>query len=52
MKKKYQKPQITNKKVKLSFFLTKISYIDQFNIIGNIYASSGGGSDSGTGTTS
>lgn len=37
---KYQKPKITKKRIKLSFFLTNISWIDQFNLVGKVYAQS------------
>ena len=43
---KYQKPIIKTKKIKISFFMSKVSVLDQFNIIGDVYAQSGGGSPS------
>lgn len=51
-KKRYIPPKIKVKKVKLSFFMQNVSWLDQFNIIGNVYAQSGcsgGGGDGGYG---
>lgn len=55
-KAKYIKPKIKSKKIKISFFLSSASWIDQFNFIGQVYAQSGGngtsyslGSDNGNG---
>ena len=46
---KYQKPTIISKKIKISFFMSKMTILDQFNIIGDIYAQSGGsGGDGGS----
>lgn len=39
-KKKYLKPKMSNRKVKLNFFLSNISMLDQFNFIGSVYAQS------------
>lgn len=40
---KYISPKITSKKIKLSFFLSNVMWLDQFNLVGNVYAQSGGG---------
>jgi len=48
--KKYIKPKIYTKKIKVNFFLTPMGFIDHFNLMGNIYAQSPGGS--GTAATS
>ncbi len=40
---RYQKPAIKSKKVKISFFMSKVSILDQFNLVGDVYAQSGGG---------
>lgn len=40
-KTKYLKPQIKIKKLKISFFLTKTLWIDQFNLMGKVYAQYG-----------
>ena len=47
--KKYIKPQIKQKKIKLSYFLSNIIWVDQFNLVGKVYAQS---SDAGGGGTS
>lgn len=39
---KYYKPKIAVKKVKISFFLSNIFWLDQFNMVGDVYAQSGG----------
>lgn len=44
----YQKPKITTKKLKISFFLSRVSWLDQFNMLGSVYAQSGGGSSDGS----
>lgn len=44
-KRPYKKPKINSKKVKISFFLSKTSWIDQFSFVGQVYAQSGGGGD-------
>lgn len=41
-KRKYFTPQIKIKKIKVNFFLSKFYWIDQFNLIGDVYAQSGG----------
>src|SRR6266849_7716970 len=41
---KYQKPTIKEKKVTISFFLTNVNFIDQFTLMGDVYAQSGGSS--------
>lgn len=38
----YVKPKMTSKKVKISHFLSKVFWMDQFNFVGNVYAQSGG----------
>jgi hypothetical protein len=40
----YQKPKIKVKKVKMSFFHSNIWWLDQFNLVGEVYAQSGGSS--------
>lgn len=40
--KKYIKPKIKRRKVKLNYFLSKVFWLDQFNFIGTVYAQSGG----------
>lgn len=50
-KKIYIKPKIKSKKIKLSFFLSRIAALDQFSFIGNIYAQSGCAGDSVGGCT-
>ncbi len=44
---KYIKPTVKEKKLKLNFFLTNSVFLDQFNILGKVYASSIGESESG-----
>lgn len=39
--KEYKKPHFTSKKIKLSFFLSNIFWLDQFNLVGDVYAQSG-----------
>lgn len=39
----YQKPKLLSKKIKISFFLSKVSWLDGFNALGTVYAQSGGG---------
>lgn len=36
----YSKPKITQKKIKISYFLSNVHWLDQFNLIGNVYAQS------------
>lgn len=38
---KYHKPKIISKSVMISFFMSKVWWIDQFNFTGNVYAQSG-----------
>lgn len=46
--KKYIKAKITAKKIKITYFLTPMGYLDQFNLLGTVYAQSGGeGGDPG-----
>ncbi len=45
----YQKPQLKSKKIKISFFLSKVSWLDGFNAIGTVYAQSGGSDNGGWG---
>ncbi len=40
--KRYIKPEVTSKKVKISFFLSKVFWVDNFNLVGDVYAQSGG----------
>ncbi len=47
---KYKKPKITEKKIKISFFLSQVSLVDQFNLFGTVYAQSCSG-DGGSGGT-
>lgn len=47
----YQKPKITQKKIKVSFFLSNIAWLDQFNLTGTIYAQSGGANSADCGCT-
>ena len=47
---KYQKPKMYSKKVKISFFLSQVAILDQFSIMGNVYAQSGGCSSASTST--
>lgn len=37
----YLKPKISSKKIKLNFFLTNITPLDRFHLIGDVYAGSG-----------
>lgn len=46
-KKKYQKPKITEKKVKMSFFLSNVAFLDSSRIIGTAFAASGSCSTGG-----
>lgn len=48
---RYQKPLMKAKKVTVSFFLSKIALLDQFNILGNVYAQSGSDGGYGGGTS-
>ncbi len=41
--KKYTRAKVTQKRIKLSFFLTPMGFLDQFNLLGTVYAQSGGG---------
>lgn len=41
-KKKYMAPQIKFKKIKVNFFLSNFFWIDEFNMVGDVYAQSGG----------
>src|SRR3990167_6771733 len=43
---KYQKPVVSAKKVKISYFLTPQGFLDDLNIFGDIYAASSCGSGS------
>jgi len=47
-RKDYTKPKLTSKKIKISFFLSQTSVLDQFSFIAEVYAQSGGGGDGGT----
>ena len=58
---KYVKPKISSRRIKLSYFMSRVSIVDQFNILADDYAQSGGGNtqqtagwstnDGGTGTS-
>lgn len=47
--KKYIRAKIKEKKIKVSYFLTPMGFLDQFHLIGTVYAQSGGGGDGGYG---
>jgi hypothetical protein len=51
-KKKYKRAKITEKKITASFFLTPMRFLDQFNMVGNIYGASGATSNTSSGSTS
>jgi hypothetical protein len=46
-KKKYSKPKIRSKKIKMSMFLTKTYWLDQLQITEQVYASATNGPESG-----
>jgi hypothetical protein len=48
---KYQKPHIKSKKIKISFFMSKVAILDQFNFIGDVYAQSDAGGGGGSNTS-
>lgn len=39
--KRYLKPKISERKVKINFFLSNITWVDQFSLLGDVYAQSG-----------
>ena len=48
-RKKYSKPKIISKKIKLSFFLSNFKFIDSFGWVGNVYAQSSGSTGGSSG---
>lgn len=47
--KKYLKAKIKIKKIKITYFLTPVGFLDQFNLLGTVYAQSGGEGEGGEG---
>lgn len=46
----YQKPSISEKKIKISFFLTPKGFLDDFSLVGDVFAQTSSTGACGTGS--